>query len=105
MCDWLAFTIKSTIIHFKIKNCTIITEDYDSLIDHEKKKGIELDAKIREWERKIKQQHRNMGGVHMSAQHTVQTQKTMRTLENRLDQVIFTYFHIKQKFGSACMLP
>lgn len=60
--------------------------DYDSLIDDEKKKCIELDAKIREWERKIKQQHRNMGGVHMSAQHTVQTQKTMRTLENRLDQ-------------------
>jgi hypothetical protein len=28
-----------------------------------------------------------MGGVHMSSQHTVQMQKTVRTLENRLDQV------------------
>ena len=62
--------------------------DYDTLIDDEKKKCMELDAKNRDWERKIKQQHRNMGGVHMSAQHTVQTQKTLRTLENRLDQVI-----------------
>ena len=64
-----------------------LTEDYDKEIEDEKKKTIELDTKIREWERKIKQQHRNMGGVHMSSQHTVQTQKTMRTLENRLDQV------------------
>lgn len=47
----------------------------------------ELDAKIREWEKKIRNQHKNMGGVHMSSQHTVQTQKTIRTLENRLDQV------------------
>lgn len=60
--------------------------EYNKEIDDEKKKGIELDAKIRDWEKKIKQQHRNMGGVHMSAQHTVQTQKTLRTLENRLDQ-------------------
>ena len=64
-----------------------ITDDYQQLIDDEKKKLIELEAKNREWERKIKAQHRNMGGVHMSAQHTVQTQKTLRTLENRLDQV------------------
>jgi len=61
-------------------------EDYTNEIDEEKKKNTELDAKIREWERKIKNQHKNMGGVHMSSQHTVQTQKTLRTLENRLDQ-------------------
>lgn len=48
---------------------------------------IELDAEIRKWEKKIKDQHKNMGGVHMSSQHTVQMQKTVRTLENRLDQV------------------
>jgi hypothetical protein len=29
----------------------------------------------------------SLGGVHMSSQHTVQMQKTVRTLENRLDQV------------------
>jgi len=47
---------------------------------------IELDAKIKEWERKIKTQHKNMGGVHMSSQHTTQMQKTQRVLDNRLDQ-------------------
>ncbi|KAJ8321073.1 hypothetical protein KUTeg_002660 [Tegillarca granosa] len=61
-------------------------DDYDADIEQEKKNIIELDAKIREWEKKIKQQHKNMGGVHMSSSHTVQTQKTIRTLENRLDK-------------------
>ena len=64
-----------------------ISEDYDTEISDEKKLHVELDAKIREWEKKIKVQHKNMGGIHMSSQHTVQTQKTIRTLENRLDQV------------------
>ncbi|XP_078335356.1 coiled-coil domain-containing protein 63-like isoform X2 [Crassostrea virginica] len=61
-------------------------EDYDTEINEEKQMHTELDAKIREWEKKIRNQHKNMGGVHMSSQHTVQTQKTIRTLENRLDQ-------------------
>ncbi|XP_021350085.1 coiled-coil domain-containing protein 63-like isoform X3 [Mizuhopecten yessoensis] len=60
-------------------------EDYDSEQAEEKRKSVELDAKIREWEKKIHNQHKNMGGIHMSSQHTVQTQKTIRTLENRLD--------------------
>jgi len=46
----------------------------------------ELDAKIKEWSKKIKNQHKNMGGVHMSAQHTTQMEKTKRVLDNRLDQ-------------------
>lgn len=65
----------------------LFTEDYDTEINEEKQMHTELDAKIREWEKKIRNQHKNMGGVHMSSQHTVQTQKTIRTLENRLDQV------------------
>ena len=76
------------------------TEDYDKEIEDEKKKITELDAKIRDGERKIKSQHRNMGGVHMSSQHTVQTQKTMRTLENRLDQVKLQIHH--SLFDDAC---
>lgn len=35
----------------------------------------------------MKDQHKNMGGVHMSAAHTAKTQKDVRTLENRLDKV------------------
>ncbi|XP_067659008.1 coiled-coil domain-containing protein 63-like [Haliotis asinina] len=61
-------------------------DDCDVEIKEEKQHHVELDAKIREWEKKIRNQHKNMGGVHMSAQHTTQTQKTVRVLENRLDQ-------------------
>lgn len=45
-----------------------------------------LRAEQKEWERKIKDQHKKMGGVHMSAAHTAKTQKDIRTLENRLDK-------------------
>jgi len=74
-------------LYFSCHLWYLFTEDYDTEINEEKKKSTELDAKIRDWEKKIKHQHKNMGGVHMSSQHTVQTQKTIRTLENRLDQV------------------
>merc|ERR1712184_223932 len=41
---------------------------------------------IRQRMRTIQTQHKNMGGVHMSSQHTTQMQKTQRVLDNRLDQ-------------------
>lgn len=63
-----------------------VKEENENDIEEEKKMHIELDAQVREWEKRIKGQHKNMGGVHMSSQHTVQMQKTLRTLENRLDQ-------------------
>ena len=63
---------------------------------------IDLDIKIKEWEKKIKQQHKNMGGVHMSAQHTTQMQKTQRVLDNRLDQVNFLYYiSIRYRFFNS----
>uniref|UniRef100_A0A0B7B968 ODAD1 central coiled coil region domain-containing protein n=1 Tax=Arion vulgaris TaxID=1028688 RepID=A0A0B7B968_9EUPU len=46
----------------------------------------ELDAKIREWERKIKEHHKNVGGVNTGTQHTTESQKIQHVLENRLDQ-------------------
>jgi len=58
--------------------------DVKSLISDEHKKQEELDAEIREWEKKIRNQHKNMGGVHMSGQHNVKVQKTVRKLENQL---------------------
>ena len=84
------------LVKCQFRNCFpyYLPEDYSNEIDDEKKKIIELDAKIREWERKIKNQHKNMGGVHMSSQHTVQTQKTLRTLENRLDSVCLLFLLI-----------
>jgi len=47
-----------------------------------------LKAEEKDWEKKIKEQHKKMGGVHMSAVHTAKVQKNVRTLENRLDKVI-----------------
>lgn len=75
-----------------------------SLVDSrdEKEKAIEdekvtierLNGEIKEWERKIKDQHKNMGGVHMSAAHTQKTQKDIHTLENRLDKSLKTFNHM-----------
>lgn len=75
------------VVYFQYLTNFHFTDDLDGDIEHEKNIMIELDAKIRDWERKIKHLHKNMGGIHMSSQHTVQTQKTIHTLENRLDQV------------------
>lgn len=61
-------------------------DEHEKNIEEFKREQQELDAEIREWENKIKEQHKNMGGIHMSTQHTTQTQKTTRVLENRLDQ-------------------
>lgn len=60
-----------------------------------------MDQKIREWEKKIKEQHKGMGGIHMSAQHTIQIQKTIRTLGNRLDQVIIFRFGLLQLYYTS----
>ena len=68
--------------------CHISTLDEKDREATEEKNIIEkLTAEQKEWERKIKEQHKKMGGVHMSAAHTAKTQKEIRTLENRLDKV------------------
>lgn len=58
--------------------------DVEQQIKDERKKQQEMDAEIREWEKKINKQHKNMGGVHMSSQHTTKTSKNVRKLENQL---------------------
>ncbi|XP_064642414.1 coiled-coil domain-containing protein 63-like [Lineus longissimus] len=63
-------------------------------VEDERNLHMELDSELRAWEKKIREQHKKMGGVHMSGAHTVQTQKKARTLENRLDQAL-------KKFNSA----
>lgn len=74
----------------RIKNYVNIfsmLEKNEEEIKAEEEKQKELDAKIREWEKKIKEKQKDMGGSNMSTQHTTQTSKTQRVLENRLDQV------------------
>lgn len=55
-------------------------------IEEEQKKQEELASEIRNWEKKNKEQSKKMGGVHMSAQHNVQTTKNVRKLEGQLQQ-------------------
>lgn len=74
----------------------MVTDEHDKEIEEAKKEQAELDVQIREWENKLNQQRKNMGGTHMSSHHTAQTQKNIRVLENRLDQVsIFKYFSLQ----------
>jgi len=65
----------------------LILDEKDREIDEERNIIEKLTAEQKEWEKKIKDQHKMMGGVHMSASHTAKTQKEIRTLENRLDKV------------------
>ena len=42
---------------------------------------------MREWQKKNKEQNKQMGGVHMSSQHHKQTVKNVRKLDNQLELV------------------
>ncbi|KAJ8021559.1 Coiled-coil domain-containing protein 63 [Holothuria leucospilota] len=66
----------------------LITErdKYNQVIQEEHDRQKELDAKIRAKEKEIRGQHKKMGGVHASTQHTSKTQKAIRVKENRLHQ-------------------
>ena len=56
-------------------------------INEEKDNQQDIQKKTRAKEREIHGQHKEMGGVHASAQHTQKTQKAIRVKENRLHQV------------------
>ncbi|ELU09042.1 hypothetical protein CAPTEDRAFT_158042 [Capitella teleta] len=58
--------------------------DVETSITEERKLHQELDAEIREWEKKLRKTHKNMGGVHMSAAHTHKVSKDVRKMENQL---------------------
>ena len=64
-----------------------LTETVEQEISDEKARHEELNAQIREWEKKMKTQHKGMGGVNMSRGHIVRTQKNISKLENQLSQV------------------
>lgn len=81
------FDFSITVRSLSTNNFLIIVDEKDNEIEEEKRTMADLDVQIKEWEKKVRQQHKKMGGVHMSSGHTVQTQKTINTLENRLDQV------------------
>ena len=57
------------------------------MIAQELEKHNDLKAQTRDWEKQIKEQHSNMGGVHKSAQQNVKTQREVKKLENQLENV------------------
>ena len=65
----------------------LYTAAFDEEIEKEKNLEKEVAAEIREWQRKLKSQHKTMGGVHMSSQHTSQMLKNVHKLENQLQLV------------------
>ena len=73
-------------------------DDYNQMIADEKSNQADIQGKIRSIEKEIRGQHREMGGVHASAQHTQKTQKAIRVKENRLHQVL-EGFHVGFSFG------
>lgn len=66
-----------------------VTETVEEQIEEEQNKQKQLDAECREWEKKVREQGRNMGGVHMSSQHTLKTRKQATKIENQLQLVTF----------------
>lgn len=57
-------------------------------IKEEKEHGKELDAKIQEWERKLRTKRREVGGTNAGSNFSAQSKKQEKVLENRLDHVI-----------------
>ncbi|XP_065842357.1 uncharacterized protein [Oscarella lobularis] len=65
--------------------------DYDERIRIEKEKIAEVNKHARAVEKKMAQQRKEMGGVHMSQQHHVQMKKQQRVMENRLDKALVKF--------------
>jgi len=57
-------------------------------IEDEKEKIKNFDLQIKKMEKAKRDQHKNMGGVHMSQQVQVAAKKQVAVLENRLDQAL-----------------
>ena len=62
-------------------------DEIQSGIQHEKELSAELDAKLREWEKKIRQKQSEIGGANAADTFNTNVRKQERVLENRLDTV------------------
>ncbi len=75
-------------------NLNEILYDLDEIqgeIQNEKSLSTELDVKINEWEKKIRQKQTETGGAHAAITFNANVRKQERVLENRLDTV-WIYF-------------
>ena len=63
------------------------SDELQSEIQHEKTAAVDLDAKLREWEKKIRQKQTEIGGANAAITFNATVRKQERVLENRLDTV------------------
>lgn len=68
-------------------------------IKQEKESGKELDSKIQEWEKKLRNKRREIGGTNAGSNFQANAKKQEKVLENRLDHV-FCNFIIRCLFLS-----
>lgn len=68
-----------------------LLEDKDQIQDEireAKEEGRELDIKLLEWEKKIRNKRREVGGSNAGAQFAANSKKQEKVLENRLDTAL-----------------
>ncbi len=72
-----------------------LLEDKDAIqseIKQAKDLGKELDAKILEWEKKLRHKRKDIGGANAGAQFAAHSKKQEKVFENRLDTVKINIF-------------
>lgn len=60
-------------------------------IRDEKDRGKEIEVKIQEWEKKIRNKRREVGGTNAGAAFVAHSKKKEKTLENRLDHALKSF--------------
>ncbi|CAF0873211.1 unnamed protein product [Brachionus calyciflorus] len=60
-------------------------------IKDEKDRGKEIDVKIQEWEKKIRNKRREIGGTNAGANFVTHSKKQEKVLENRLDHALKSF--------------
>lgn len=68
-----------------------IQDNLSQRIDEEKAKQVDIESKIREWERKIRKETTKVGGSEGNLNLKIQMTKQIRKLENRLDNTTKKY--------------
>lgn len=67
-------------------------DQIQSEIQNEKSLSTELDVKLREWEKKIREKQAETGGANVAVTFNANVRKQERVLENRLDTVSDSFF-------------
>ena len=85
---------KTNEVKDEIKTSTLeqlleLKDKRETEIRDEKDKGKDLELKLQEWEKKIRNKRREVGGSNAGANFTAHSKKQEKVFENRLDHVNF----------------